>query len=77
MPVAKPRSFVGNHSATAFTAAGKFPASPIPNPILATLNPGASLQEIEEIQHILGVSLPEDYVASCLIHNGQNQELPK
>ena len=44
--------------------------------ILATLNPGASLQEIQEIQHILGVRLPDDYVASCLIHNGQNQELP-
>ena len=28
--------------------------------ILATLNPGASLQEIQEIQHILGVWLPDD-----------------
>lgn len=43
--------------------------------ILANLNPGASLQEIEAIQNILG-ELPEDYIASCLIHNGQKQESP-
>lgn len=44
--------------------------------ILPTLNPGASIQEIEAIQTILGMKLPDDYVASCLIHNGQNQESP-
>jgi cell wall assembly regulator SMI1 len=44
--------------------------------ILPTLNPGASMQEIEAIQNILGMKLPDDYVASCLIHNGQNQESP-
>ncbi len=44
--------------------------------ILTTLNPGASLQEIEAIQTILGIALPDDYVASCLIHNGQNRESP-
>src|SRR5688572_10607082 len=36
MPVAKARSFFGNHSATAFTAAGKLPASP--NPSIARQN---------------------------------------
>jgi cell wall assembly regulator SMI1 len=43
---------------------------------LQTLNPGASLEEIEAIQNILGVKLPDDYIASCMIHNGQNQESP-
>ncbi|MBD1875506.1 SMI1/KNR4 family protein [Nodosilinea sp. FACHB-131] len=43
---------------------------------LQTLNPGASSEEIEAIQNILGIKLPEDYIASCMIHNGQNQELP-
>ena len=31
IPVASARSFLGNHSATVFIAAGKFPASPRPN----------------------------------------------
>ena len=39
IPVANPRSFLGNHSATVFTAAGKWPASPIPKNMRATLNP--------------------------------------
>ena len=43
---------------------------------IQTLNPGASLEEIEAIQNIVGVKLPDDYIASCLIHNGQNQESP-
>src|SRR3954464_3697270 len=30
IPVANARSFFGNHSATAFTDAGKLPASPMP-----------------------------------------------
>jgi cell wall assembly regulator SMI1 len=43
---------------------------------LQSLNPGASVEEIEAIQNVLGVKLPEDYIASCMIHNGQNQESP-
>lgn len=43
---------------------------------IQTLNPGASLEEIEAIQNILNVKLPDDYIASCMIHNGQNQESP-
>lgn len=43
---------------------------------LQTLNPGASSEEIETIQNILGIKLPDDYIASCMIHNGQNQESP-
>src|SRR5690554_6335201 len=39
MPVAKPLSLLGNHSATAFMAAGKLPASPTPNPTRATEKP--------------------------------------
>jgi hypothetical protein len=39
IPVANALSFFGNHSATAFIAAGKFPASPIPKPIRAKLKP--------------------------------------
>ena len=31
IPVAKARSFLGNHSAVAFTAEGKLADSPIPN----------------------------------------------
>lgn len=41
---------------------------------IQTLNPGASLEEIEAIQNILNIKLPDDYIASCMIHNGQNQE---
>jgi cell wall assembly regulator SMI1 len=43
---------------------------------IQTLNPGASLEEIEAIQNILNIKLPDDYIASCMIHNGQNQESP-
>src|SRR4051812_27737974 len=39
IPVASARSFFGNHSATVFTAAGKFPASPSPSAKRATPNP--------------------------------------
>ena len=38
-PVASARSFLGNHSATVLTAAGKFPASPMPRMIRITTNP--------------------------------------
>ena len=43
---------------------------------IQTLNLGASLEEIEAIQNILNIKLPDDYIASCMIHNGQNQESP-
>jgi len=39
MPVAKARSRRGNHSATVFIAAGKFPDSPSPRPKRATQKP--------------------------------------
>jgi hypothetical protein len=39
MPVANERSRLGNHSATAFTQAGKFVASPRPSTNLAIANP--------------------------------------
>jgi len=39
IPVANALSFLGNHSATAFIAAGKLPASPIPSDNLAIPNP--------------------------------------
>ena len=38
-PVAKARSFFGNHSATVLIAAGKLPDSPIPRPKRAIINP--------------------------------------
>ena len=38
-PVASARSRFGNHSATAFTPAGKLPDSPMPRRARATLNP--------------------------------------
>jgi len=38
-PFASARSFFGNHSATVFTAAGKFPDSPKPNPKRTIANP--------------------------------------
>src|SRR6266581_3518649 len=38
-PVAKARSFLGNHSATALMAAGKFPASPKPSMALQKPKP--------------------------------------
>jgi hypothetical protein len=41
IPVANARSFFGNHSDTVFIAAGKFPASPNPNPTLANPKPNA------------------------------------
>ena len=43
-PIAKARSFLGNHSATVFTEAGKFADSPKPNAARANaklLNPVA------------------------------------
>ncbi|MNX77047.1 hypothetical protein D3C86_1085700 [compost metagenome] len=39
IPVARARSFLGNHSATVFIAAGKLPASVTPRKIRATLKP--------------------------------------
>ena len=39
IPVASARSFCGNHSATALTAAGKFPDSPAPSRARATPKP--------------------------------------
>ncbi len=39
MPVANARSLRGNHSATVFTAPGKFPASPSPSANRAPMNP--------------------------------------
>ena len=39
IPVASALSFFGNHSETAFIAAGKLPASPIPNDNLAIPKP--------------------------------------
>src|SRR5688572_26359538 len=39
IPVANARSFFGNHSATVLTAAGKFPASPMPKAKRAAANP--------------------------------------
>ena len=39
IPVANARSFLGNHSAVALIAAGKFPDSVIPKKTLAMLNP--------------------------------------
>ncbi|MNU05096.1 hypothetical protein D3C72_2497780 [compost metagenome] len=39
IPVANARCFLGNHSATAFMAAGKLPASATPSPALAIPNP--------------------------------------
>jgi hypothetical protein len=41
MPVARARSFFGNHSATVFTAAGKLPASPSASANRATPKPSA------------------------------------
>src|SRR5580704_121930 len=43
MPVARARSFLGNHSATVFTAAGKFPDSPRPSANLAVAKPDTVL----------------------------------
>ena len=43
IPVAKARSFLGNHSATVLIAAGKFPASKRPNAKRAMPNPKALL----------------------------------
>src|SRR5688572_20047779 len=39
IPVASARSFLGNHSATALIAVGKFPASLIPRNALTAPNP--------------------------------------
>src|SRR5258706_15629335 len=41
MPVAKARSFLGNHSAVVLIAAGKFPDSPTPRAARATPKPKA------------------------------------
>lgn len=35
------------------------------------LNPGATRQEVTELEERLGCQLPQDYVESCLLHNGQ------
>src|SRR5580698_6538656 len=43
IPVASDLSFFGNHSATAFSAAGKFPDSPKPRKNRTTPNPSAVL----------------------------------
>ena len=43
MPVAKARSFFGNHSAIVLMAAGKLPDSVNPSADLATINPNVLL----------------------------------
>src|SRR5689334_18355939 len=43
IPVARARSFLGNHSATVLIEAGKFPASPSPSAKRATLKPATVL----------------------------------
>lgn len=43
IPVASARSLIGNHSATVFMAAGKFPASVTPSPTLARRKPSVDL----------------------------------
>ena len=39
--------------------------------ILENLNPGATEEEIKRTEEFLGVSFPEDFKDSYLIHNGQ------
>lgn len=41
---------------------------------LETLQPGASEEQIAEVEAILGTRFPEDYRQSLLIHNGQSME---
>lgn len=39
------------------------------------LNPGATRQEVTELEEQLGCQLPQDYVESCLLHNGQSPDV--
>ena len=47
MPVARARSFFGNHSATVFIEAGKLPASPRPSRNLTMMNPRTETNAVE------------------------------
>ncbi len=40
--------------------------------VLDTLNPGATKQDLSELENILGLDLPEDFKNFISIHNGQN-----
>ena len=47
-PLAKALSFLGNHSTTDFTAAGKLAACPIPKEKRAAAKPGAGAWQLAE-----------------------------
>ena len=53
IPAANALSFLGNHSATALIAAGKFPDSPIPNKERTPMNPSVDLTPACRIAAIL------------------------
>ncbi|MEC3906133.1 SMI1/KNR4 family protein [Tamlana sp. 2201CG12-4] len=38
------------------------------------LNPPASKQNIEKLEHTIGAELPEEYINFLMIHNGQNSD---
>lgn len=57
IPVAKARSFFGNHSATVFIADGKFPDSVKPRNERATINPKVLLTKACPIAAKLHVSV--------------------
>ncbi|MCG5059967.1 MAG: SMI1/KNR4 family protein [Limnoraphis sp. WC205] len=42
--------------------------------VLESLNPGATDQEIAQVEEILGVDFPEDFKQSYRIHNGQHED---
>lgn len=44
--------------------------------LLDGLNPPASIQQIRQLEQLLGVSLPKDFVACLRIHNGQLPDAP-
>ena len=68
IPVARARSFFGNHSATVLIAAGKFPASVMPSANRATPNPStepASACAIDARLHVATNSGYPRLVTDC------------
>ena len=44
--------------------------------MLADLSPGASTEEVAELESALGIALPEAFKESLLIHNGEDDGWP-
>ncbi len=68
IPVASARSRLGNHSAVALIAAGKFPASPMPRAKRAAMNPATEAEYVSPTSdRIAAAAGPKTVASACAI----------